>query len=198
MARIQLWNGDICDLEVDAIVSPASVTLWMSAGVGAAVKQRGGDAIEIAAIRQGPVALGDAIVTPAGRLAAMYVIHAVTIDRGRRTSREAIGTAARNAIARARELDLQSVAIAALGTGVGGFPIDEAAAVTVAAVRDELDRSPSIDTVIFALRGREAYAAFRDVLAATAATAALADGADTAAAADDAATADVADDGRPA
>jgi O-acetyl-ADP-ribose deacetylase (regulator of RNase III) len=167
VARIQLWNGDICDLEVDAIVSPASVTLWMSVGVGAAVKHRGGDAIEIAAIRQGPVALGDAIVTPAGRLAARHVIHAVTIDRGRRTSREAIGTAARNAIARARELDLQSVAIPALGTGVGGFPIEEAAAATVEAVRDELDRSPSIDTVIFALQGREAYAAFRDALAPT-------------------------------
>ena len=55
MARIELWNGDICDLEVDAIVTPANGSLWMSTGVAGAIKRAGGDAIEFAAIRQGPV-----------------------------------------------------------------------------------------------------------------------------------------------
>ena len=49
MADIAIWNGDICDLEVDAIVSPASPSLWMATGVAGAVKRRGGDAIEFAA-----------------------------------------------------------------------------------------------------------------------------------------------------
>ena len=86
MARIELWNGDICDLEVDAIVSPASTSLWMSSGVAGELKRTGGDEIEFAALRQAPVALGEAIVTPAGRLAAKVVIHAVSLERDRRTS----------------------------------------------------------------------------------------------------------------
>ncbi len=64
MTRIELWNGDICDLEVDAIVSPATTSLWMSTGTAGEIKRAGGDAIEFAAIRQAPAALGDAIVTP--------------------------------------------------------------------------------------------------------------------------------------
>ena len=70
VARIELWNGDICDLEVDAIVNPANLSLWMATGVGGAIKRAGGDAIEFAAVRQAPVPLGEAIVTTAGTLAA--------------------------------------------------------------------------------------------------------------------------------
>ena len=104
VTRIELWNGDICDLEVDAIVSPATTSLWMSTGIAGEIKRAGGDAIEFAAIRQAPAALGDAIVTPAGRLAARVVIHAVSLERDRRTSGPAIDRAARSAMARVREL----------------------------------------------------------------------------------------------
>ncbi len=166
MARIELWNGDICDLEVDAIVSPASTSLWMSTGVAGELKRTGGDEIEFAAIRQGPVALGDAIVTPAGRLAAKVVIHAVSLERDRRTSGPAIDRAARSAMARVRELGLTSVAFPALGTGVGGFPLDEAARIAVDAVRDELQIPASVEHVIFALRGAAAYEAFARALSA--------------------------------
>ncbi len=165
MARIELWNGDICDLEVDAIVSPAATSLWMSTGTAGEIKRAGGDAIELAAIRQAPVSLGDAIVTPAGRLAAKVVIHAVSMERNRHTSGPALDRAARSAMARVRELGLSSVAFPALGTGVGGFPLDEAARIAVTAVRDELQRSPQVEHVIFALRGAAAYEAFTHALA---------------------------------
>ena len=66
LARIELWNGDICDLEVDAIVNAANLSLWMATGVGGAIKRAGGDSIEFAAVRQAPVPIGGAIVTPAG------------------------------------------------------------------------------------------------------------------------------------
>jgi O-acetyl-ADP-ribose deacetylase len=164
MAEIALWNGDICDLEVDAIVNPANVSLWMATGVGAAIKRAGGDQIEFAAVRQGPANVGDAIVTGAGSLAARYVIHAVSLDRARRTSAEAIERALRSVFTRARELGLESLAIPALGTGVGGFALQDAAAVTVATIRAELARSPRISTVILALRGTAAYEAFRAAL----------------------------------
>lgn len=160
MARIELWNGDICDLEVDAIVNPANLSLWMATGVGGAIKRAGGDEIEFAAVRQAPVPLGESVVTPAGSLAARAVIHAVSLDRDRRTSGPVIEAAVRSAMGRAREIGATSVAFPALGTGVGGFPLDEAARITVQTVRDELTRSPGIDHVIFALRGAAAYEAF--------------------------------------
>jgi O-acetyl-ADP-ribose deacetylase (regulator of RNase III) len=165
VARIELWNGDICDLEVDAIVNAANLSLWMSTGVGGAIKRAGGDEIEFAAIRQAPVPLGGAVVTPAGRLAARAVIHAVSLDRDRRTSGPIIEAAVRSAMSRAREISATSLAFPALGTGVGGFPLDEAARITVETVREELGASPSIQHVIFALRGSAAYHAFERALA---------------------------------
>lgn len=164
MAEIALWKGDICDLEVDAIVNPANVTLWMATGMGSAIKRAGGDEIEFAAVRQGPANLGDAVVTPAGTLAARYVIHAVSHDRDRRTSAAGIERALRSTFARARELGIESLAIPAMGTGVGGFSLEEAARVTIATVHDELPRSPRIGTIILALRGAAAYEAFRAAL----------------------------------
>ena len=99
LARIELWNGDICDLEVDAIVNAANLSLWMATGVGGAIKRAGGDSIEFAAVRQAPVPIGGAIVTPAGKLAARFVIHAVSLDRDRRTSAAIIDAAVRSAFA---------------------------------------------------------------------------------------------------
>ena len=161
LARIELWNGDICELEVDAIVNPANLSLWMATGVGGALKRAGGDEIEFAAVRQAPVELGSAVVTPAGKLAARAVIHAVSLDRDRRTSGPVIEAAVRSAMARARDIGATSIAFPALGTGVGGFPLEEGARITVTTVRDELPASPSIEHVIFALRGAAAYQAFR-------------------------------------
>jgi O-acetyl-ADP-ribose deacetylase (regulator of RNase III) len=166
LTRIELWNGDICDLEVDAIVNAANLSLWMSTGVGGEIKRAGGDAIEFAAVRQAPVPLGGAIVTTAGRLAARAVIHAVSLDRDRRTSADVIDRAVRSAIARARDIKAASVAFPAMGSGVGGFPLDESARVTVRAVREELPASPTIEHVIFAMRGAAAYQAFEAALAA--------------------------------
>jgi O-acetyl-ADP-ribose deacetylase len=165
LARIQLWNGDICDLEVDVIVNAANLSLWMSSGVGGAIKRAGGDEIEFAAVRQAPVPLGDAVVTTAGSLAARAVIHAVSLDRERRTSGPVIVSAVRAAMARARDIRATSIAFPALGTGVGGFPLDEAARLTVETVRDELAWCHTIDHVIFALRGKAAYEAFAAALA---------------------------------
>ncbi len=164
LARIELWNGDICHLEVDALVVPAATSLWMSAGIAADVKRAGGDAIELAAVRQGPARIGEAVVTPAGRLAAKVVIHAVSLERDRRTSPAAIEGATRSTMARARELQIGSIAIPALGTGLGGFPLDEAARIVVATVRDELETPSTLEHVIFALRGAAPFAAFATAL----------------------------------
>ncbi|MDO8484584.1 MAG: macro domain-containing protein [Candidatus Limnocylindrales bacterium] len=164
MARIEIWNGDICDLEVDAIVTPANGSLWMSTGVAGAIKRAGGDSIEFAAIRQAPVEPGSAVVTPAGTLAVRAVIHAVSLDRDRRTTAATLEAAVRSAMARAREIGATSIAFPALGSGVGGFPLDEGARITVMTVRDELPASPTVAHVVFALRGAAAYQAFSQAL----------------------------------
>jgi O-acetyl-ADP-ribose deacetylase (regulator of RNase III) len=173
LARIELWNGDICDLEVDAIVNPANPSLWMATGVGGAIKRAGGDEIEFAAVREAPVPVGGAIVTGAGRLAARVVIHAVSLDRDRRTSGEAIRAATRSAMARARQYEVTSIAFPALGTGVGGFPLDEAAIITVGTIRAELPAAPTVQHVVLALRSAAAYEAFSAAVAATAPQAAI-------------------------
>ena len=98
------------------------------------------------------------------KLAAKVIIHAVSLDRERRTSGPVIEAAVRSAMARAREIGATSIAFPALGTGVGGFPLDEAARITVQTVREELAESPTIDHVIFALRGTVAYQAFSAAL----------------------------------
>ena len=139
MARIELWNGDICDLEVDAIVNAANMSLWMSTGV---VRRDQAGRRRCDRVRGGPPGArparrGDRDARPAGSRREV-VIHAVSLDRDRRTSGEIIDRAVRSAMARARELRVASIAFPAMGTGVGGFPLDEAARVTVRAVRDEL------------------------------------------------------------
>ncbi len=171
MATIQLWHGDICDLEVDAIVNAANASLWMSTGVGGAIKHRGGDAIEYEAVRQGPADVGSAIVTGAGALACRYVIHAVSLGADRRTSAEAIEAATGSALRAADELGCESVAFPALGTGVGGFPLDDAARIMIETCHAELPSSRSVTTVIFALKGAATYQAFQAALAAAPVTA---------------------------
>jgi len=164
LARIEIWNGDICELEVDAIVTPANGSLWMSTGVAGAIKRAGGDSIEFEAVRQAPVEPGGAVVTTGGTLAARWVIHAVSLDRDRRTTAEMLEAAVRNAMARAREVGATSVAFPALGSGVGGFPLEEGARITVVSVRDELPASPTVTHIVFALRGAAAYQAFSQAL----------------------------------
>jgi O-acetyl-ADP-ribose deacetylase len=93
------------------------------------------------------------------------VIHAVSLDRDRRTSGQSIEQAVRSTFARARELGVTSLAFPALGTGVGGFPLDEAARIMVDVAHDELPQSPTIDHLIFALRGVAAYRQFEIALA---------------------------------
>ena len=166
MTHIQLWNGDVCQLEVDAIVSPAIPSLWMSSGVAEALKATAGEEVELAAVRQVPVSVGDAVVTPAGRLAARLLIHAVSLDRDRRTNGAALESAIRSVFDRAREHEVSTLAMPVLGSNVGGFPLDATARITVATVRDELHRSPGIDRVVLAMRGIAVYAAFERALTA--------------------------------
>ncbi len=158
---IRLYQGDITQLDTDAIVNAANNLLWMGAGVAGAIKRAGGQQIEDDAIRKGPIPVGEAVVTGAGRLKAKYVIHAAVMGQDLRTDAEAIAAATRNSLLRAAELSLKSIAFPALGTGVGGFPIEECAAIMLREAQAFLASPSSVEEVVFALWGEPAYHVFQ-------------------------------------
>ncbi|NPV07940.1 MAG: macro domain-containing protein [Anaerolineae bacterium] len=160
MAKIRLYRGDITELEADAIVNAANSSLWMGAGVAGAIKRRGGDEIEKEALAKGPIGVGEAVATGAGKLAARYVIHAAAMGPDLITDEEKIRAATRNTLLLADELSLRSVAFPALGTGVGGFPPAEAARAMVDEVLAHLERGTGLELIVFALFGSQTYDAF--------------------------------------
>src|SRR3989442_3080249 len=159
-ARIRVVRGDITAFASDAIVNAANTDLWMGGGVAGAIKRLGGPEIEREAMRQAPVPVGQAVATGAGRLTARYVIHAVTMDQDLATNEQNIRAATRSALRLADRLGLRSVALPALGTGVGGFPVDGAAAVMIDEVAAHLSGGSGLREVVLALYDDPAHAAF--------------------------------------
>ncbi len=156
--RIRVVRQDIATLDVDAVVNSANDHLWMGGGVAGALKGAGGSEIEREAMAKGPIALGEAVVTGAGRLRARHVIHAAVMAQlVPRTTAGTVERATRSALARAEEIGARTVAFPALGTGVAGFPLDECARLMIRAVREH---SGTVEEVVFALRGDDAARAF--------------------------------------
>jgi len=135
--EIDVWQGDIAELEVDALVVPASESLFMTARAAASVKRHGGDGIERAAVAQGPIQPGNAVATDAGTLAAAYVIHAVGVGHDRIADRARLAAAVRTALDFAEPLQLRRMAFALIGTEHGAFVTADAADVML----EELTRA---------------------------------------------------------
>ncbi|HLW60181.1 MAG TPA: macro domain-containing protein [bacterium] len=163
-ATIRILAGDITTLACDAIVNAANDRLWMGGGVAGAIKRRGGVEIEQEAVRQGPVSIGEAVASGAGRLPARYVIHAVTMGQDLVTSGRGIRAATRSALRLAEQLSLQSVALPALGTGVGGFPFDRAAAAMLDEIVAHLSAGSRLLEVVLVLYDPHAHTAFVQTL----------------------------------
>src|SRR5213078_3153959 len=161
MARVEVLEADITQLEVDAIANAANTQLRHGGGVAAAISRAGGPEVQRESDQKAPVALGDAVETTAGDMPARYVIHAATMELGGPTSAEIIERATRSTLAKAEELGCRSLALVAFGTGVGGFPLEEAARVMVGAAREH---EGSLERILFAVRGEEAERAFRAAL----------------------------------
>lgn len=164
MTTVRLAQGDITQLDADAVVNAANDHLWMGAGVAGALKRAGGDEIEREAMAKGPIPIGAAVVTGAGRLRARHVIHAAVMGQDLGTDADAIRRATRSALERARELRLRSVALPALGTGVGGFPLEDCARIMLGEVEEHVEAGTTLGEVVFALRGDAAAEAFRRVM----------------------------------
>ncbi|HZA09216.1 macro domain-containing protein [Mycobacterium sp.] len=159
MIELEVLQADVTRLEVDAIANAANTELKHGGGVAAAIARAGGPAVQRESTRKAPIGLGDAVETTAGDMPARYVIHAATMELGGPTSGEIIERATRSTLRRADELGCRSLALVAFGTGVGGFSLEDAAALMVGAVRNH--RARALERVIFAVHGDAAERAFR-------------------------------------
>jgi O-acetyl-ADP-ribose deacetylase (regulator of RNase III) len=165
VAEVEVREADITKLDVDAIANAANTELRHGGGVAGAIVRAGGRVIQDESDDAAPLELGDAVETSAGELPSKWVIHAATMELGGPTSADIIRRATASTLRKADELGAKSVGLVAFGTGVGGFPVGEAARIEVEAVRRHLDAGSAIDRVVFAVFGDDARRAFEDALA---------------------------------
>ena len=161
--ELEVVEGNIAQLEVDAIANAANNHLWMGAGVAGAIKGAGGDEIEREAVAKGPIEIGDAVATGAGSLPAQHVIHGAVMGQDLQTDADLVRKTTRRTLEVAEELGARSLALPAFGTGVGGFPLEECASIMVDVARAH--EPGSLERVVFAVYGDEAEEAFRAALA---------------------------------
>jgi O-acetyl-ADP-ribose deacetylase len=167
MATVEVLETDITTLEVDAIANAANTMLRHGGGVAGAIARAGGPEVQRESDRRAPIDLGAAVQTTAGDMPARWVIHAATMELGGPTSADIIRRATAATLWKADELNVRSLALVAFGTGVGGFPVEDAADIEVDEVRRHLASGSRLERIVFAVRGEEARAAFERALAAT-------------------------------
>ena len=161
MAELEVRQADVTRLEVDAIANAANTQLRHGGGVAGAISRAGGPEVQRESGERAPIGLGEAVETTAGAMPARWVIHAATMELGGPTSADIIERATRSTLAKAEELGARSLALVAFGTGVGGFPLEDAARIMVGAAREH---SGELRRIIFAVHGEDAERAFRDAL----------------------------------
>ncbi len=166
MAQIEVLQADITKLDVDAIANAANTALQHGGGVAGAISRAGGPEVQQQSDERAPIDLGAAVATTAGELPCNWVIHAATMELGGPTSAEIIRRATASTLRVADELGAKSVALVAFGTGVGGFPVDEAARIEVEEVERHLAEGSDLERVVFAVFGEKAALAFEEEVSA--------------------------------
>jgi len=164
MATVEVLDTDITALAVDAIANAANPDLAHGGGVAGAISRAGGPEVQRESDRRAPIGLGEAVETSAGEMPSRWVIHAATMRLGGPTSADIIRRATAATLARAEELGARSLALVAFGTGVGGFPLEDAARIEVEEVRAHLERGSRLERIVFAVHGEAARAAFEVAL----------------------------------
>jgi O-acetyl-ADP-ribose deacetylase len=163
---IEVLDTDITRLEVDAIANAANTELRHGGGVAGAISRAGGPVIQAESSAVAPIGLGEAVETSGGDMPCRWVIHAATMELGGPTSAEIIRAATASTLRKADELGATSLALVAFGTGVGGFPVEEAARIEIDEVSRYLEAGGSaIERVVFAVHGDAARQAFEAALA---------------------------------
>jgi O-acetyl-ADP-ribose deacetylase (regulator of RNase III) len=166
--RILIQQGDLTDMDVDAIVNAANNDLILGAGVAGAIYRKGGESIQQECNEIGSIPVGYAAITGAGKLKARFVIHAASMGLGGvRTTAKTLRTSTAHSFRLAAERKLKSIAFPAIGTGVSAFPLDECAQIMLAETIQHLQGETSLQSVYFVLfdaRARDVFQSTWDTL----------------------------------
>jgi len=158
---LELIEGDITQLSVEAIVNAANDKLQLGTGVAGAIKKKGGPSIQAECDRIGGTPVGSAVITGAGDLDAKHVIHAVGPKMGEGDEDRKLSSAVRSALALADRHGLKSIALPAISTGNFGFPMDRCARVTLTEIHRYLQGGTKLERVVICLLGAESFSTFR-------------------------------------
>ncbi|MBN1153735.1 macro domain-containing protein [candidate division KSB1 bacterium] len=162
---IELIQGDITDLETDAIVNAANAQLVLGGGVAGAIRRKGGPKIQDECDAIGGTYVGGAVITTGGELKAKHVIHAVGPRMGEGNEREKLQNATWNSLAVASQHKLQSISFPAISTGIFGYPVEQCADIMVdTAIRFLSENETTIKRIIFCLWDDRTYQTFADKL----------------------------------
>lgn len=164
LARIQLIQGDITALEVDAIVNAANNDLILGGGVAGAIRSKGGPQVQQECNKIGTIRVGEAAVTSAGNLKAKYVIHAASMALGSDTTAGTLRNSVKNSLFKTEEYKITTIAFPAIGTGVAGFPIAGCARIMLDEVISYLGTKSHLQKVYFVLYDKITLQAFKEEL----------------------------------
>ena len=160
MGKIRLVEGDLTEQEVDAIVNAANSDLVLGSGVAGAIRTKGGPTIQEQCDEHGPIAVGDAAVTGAGDLPARFVIHAAGMALGGQADEASVRSSVRRSFELAQEQGCASVAVPAVGAGVGGLSLQRCAEICLEEARAHLEAADGLEEIRFVLFGEPAYRVF--------------------------------------
>lgn len=158
---LDILEGDLTDLDVEALVNAANQDLQLGGGVAGAIREKGGPAIQQECNRIGSTPVGTAVMTGAGNLRAKQVIHAVGPRVGEEDDDRKLASAVRASLALADRHGLRSIALPAISTGAFGFPLDRAARIMLTEIHRYLQGGTKLERVVICLYTGEAFQVFR-------------------------------------
>jgi O-acetyl-ADP-ribose deacetylase (regulator of RNase III) len=162
--RIEIRQGDLTEMDTDAIVNAANNDLQLGGGVAGAIRRKGGPKIQTECDEIGTIPVGGAAITSGGNLKARFVIHAASMELGGKTSAHALRSSTAHALRIAAQNGLRSIAFPAVGTGIAGFPLRECAEIMMRETAKHFDGPTSIEKVFFVLFDKEAFKAFQTAM----------------------------------
>jgi O-acetyl-ADP-ribose deacetylase (regulator of RNase III) len=161
--RIEIRQGDLTEMDTDAIVNAANNDLQLGGGVAGAIRRKGGPKIQAECNEIGTIPVGGAAITSGGDLKARRVIHAASMELGGRTSAHALRSSTAHSLRIAAQNGLTTIAFPAVGTGIAAFPLRECAEIMLREAAKHLEGPTSLEKIHFVLFDQEALKIFEEV-----------------------------------
>jgi O-acetyl-ADP-ribose deacetylase (regulator of RNase III) len=161
--KIEILQGDLTEMNTDAIVNAANNELQLGGGVAGAIRRKGGAAIQAECDKIGTIPVGGAAITGGGKLKARHVIHAASMQLGGQTTAHALQSSTAHSLRIAAQNKLKTISFPAVGTGIAGFPMRECAEIMLHEVARHFESPTSLEKVYFVLFDAEALGVFEQV-----------------------------------